>query len=165
MSIVETIAAAAKPWHDFYAHSKPTSVAITWVHIAALVIGGGFAMASDRIALRLGSASGERRAAVLDDFHAVHRPIISALVVATISGVALTLSDVETFLVSPVYYIKMGLIVVLLLNGYGVMLTERKLRLDPTATNVHWKRFTFGAVASISLWLGTTLAGVMLMND
>ena len=39
MSLVETIVAAAKPWADVYAASKPLSTTFTFAHIASLVVG------------------------------------------------------------------------------------------------------------------------------
>ena len=37
MSLVETIVAAAKPWADVYAASKPLSTTFTFAHIASPV--------------------------------------------------------------------------------------------------------------------------------
>jgi len=165
VSVVETIATAVKPWADFYAHSKVVSVGTTWVHVAALVVGGGTAIASDRIVLSSGHLDIDRRRHLLSEFTQVHRPVIFALTISGMSGLAMLLSDVPTFLVSPVYWTKMGLLVLLLANGYGIQLTERKLALDPSPSNRLWKRFSYGAIASITLWLSVSLAGVILMND
>lgn len=164
MSFVQTIAAAAKPWSDFYSHSKTTSAIVTWVHLAGILVGGGFALASDRAALRAMGASAEERVRVLRDFGSIHRPVVMALVVVTLSGLAQTLSDAETFLVSRVYWVKMGLIVLLLINGYGVMRTEQRLNRDPDVANPLWGRFRLGAIASITLWLWTLLAGTFLLT-
>jgi hypothetical protein len=165
MSIVETIAGIVKPWADFYGHSKVASASVIWVHLGALLTGGGLAIASDRVVLRLRGADVAERARALHDISTVHRPIVIALSVSVISGLALLLSDVKTFLPSPVYWTKMGLVLLLLANGYGVMNTERRLAADPAPTNALWKRLSFGAVASVTLWFSTMLAGVVLMND
>lgn len=165
MSIVETIAGVVKPWADFYAHSKVTSAAVIWVHLGALLTGGGLAIAADRIVLRLRGADVAERTRVLHDISTIHRPIVTALAVSVASGLALLLSDVKTFLVSPVYWTKMGLVLFLLANGYGVMRTEQRLAADPAPTNGLWKRLSFGAVASITLWFSTMLAGVLLTNS
>jgi len=165
MSIVETIAAAVKPWNELYSHSKAVSASVTFVHLGALLLGGGFAVASDRVALRVRNADIDERRRVLRDFSTVHKPVLIALAVMVASGAALMLADVETFLVSPVYYTKMGLFVVLLANGYFVQRTERALAADPSPSNRLWGRFTFGAIASLTLWLSTTLAGVILMSN
>jgi len=164
MSIVETIAAAVKPWNELYSHSKVVSASVTYVHLGALLVGGGFAVASDRTALRVRSADVDERRRVLRDFAGIHGPVVTGLAVMIASGLAMMLADVETFLVSPVYWTKMALFAVLLANGYLVMRTERSLALNPSPSNPLWGRFTFGAIASLTLWLATTLAGVILMS-
>lgn len=165
MSLVQTITAAAKPWADFYGHSKTTSSIVTWLHLAGILVGGGFAIASDRAALRALRADLDERTRVLRDFGSIHRPVILALIVVALSGVLQTLSDAETFLVSKVYWTKMVLVVCLLANGYGVQRTERRLALAPSSANALWGRFKLGAIASISLWLATLLAGTFLMSS
>ena len=164
MSLVQTIAAAAKPWSDFYSHSKATSAIVTWLHLAGILVGGGFAIASDRSALRAVGADVGARTHVLREFGAIHRPVILALVVVVISGAMQTLSDAETFLLSKVYWTKMVLILLLLANGYGMMRTERRLMREQGPTHELWGRFRFGAFASITLWLATLLAGTFLLG-
>jgi hypothetical protein len=165
VSVVQTIADAVQPWADFYAHHKAVSAGLTWVHLSALVLGGGAAVASDRMVLRLGGTDTEERRLRLRDFSSTHRVVITALTVSALTGASMLLSDVKTFLVSPVYWTKMGLIFLLLVNGYALLRTERGLGADPSPTNRLWTRFAYGAAASITLWLSTVLAGVLLMND
>jgi hypothetical protein len=59
----------------------------------------------------------------------------------------------------------MSLIALLLANGYLVKRTDVQLSADPSPGNRAWPRFRFGAIASITLWLATTLAGVILLNS
>ncbi len=165
MSIVDTIAAAVKPWNTLYSHSKFVAGTVTYAHISALLIGGGFAISSDRAALRARGADLEEKKRVLRDFAGVHRPVVTALAVMVISGAALALADVETFFVSPVYFVKLGCFAALLANGYLVQRTERQLAANPSLNNPLWSRFTYGAVASLVLWLTTTLVGVVLVNS
>jgi hypothetical protein len=165
VSIVESIATAVQPWADFYAHHKPVSNAITWGHLAALLVGGGAAVTSDRMMLRLGGADAEERRRRVLDFSRTHRVVIGALAFSALTGVSMLLSDVKTFLVSPVYWTKMGLVLLLLANGYLLVRTERGLAADPSPGNALWQRFSFGAVSSIALWLSITLAGVLLVNS
>ena len=165
MSIIETIAAAVKPWNELYSKSKGISGTITFVHLGSLLIGGGLAIASDRAALRMRRADADERRRALREFSTVHRPVVTALGCMAASGVAMVLADVENFLVSPLYWTKMGLVVVLLTNGYLVMRTEQRLNVDPAPSNPLWRRLTLGAVTSIMLWLTTTLLGVFLMSS
>lgn len=165
MPIIETIAAIVKPWNELYSHSKALEAGVTFLHLGALLLGGGFAVASDRAALRARTAGVDERQRLLRDFAGIHQHVVPALAVMVVSGIAMALSDVETFFVSPVYWTKMGLVVLLLANGYFVMRTERALTVDPAPSNPLWQRFTFGAIASMTLWLSTTLAGAILLNS
>ena len=165
MSVIETVVALAKPWADFYADSTPVGTAVTFLHIGGIMVGGGFAMTSDRAALAAVKGSDEDRRRILRDFGAIHRPVLTALTVVVASGVAMMLADAETLLVSPVYYTKIGMFTLLLANGWMVRETERNLVTDPTAGNKLWGRFTLGARASIALWLMTAFVGVALTTS
>lgn len=165
MAIVETLEAFLKPWADFYGNTKPLQAAVEFLHVGALLVGGGFAIAADRAALRSLKADLDQKKHVLRDFTSIHTPVIIALTVSVLSGLVLLSTDVGTFLVSPVYWTKMLLVVLLLANGYLVKRTEEQLNADPSPGNPVWPRFRFGAVASITLWLSTTLAGVILLNS
>jgi hypothetical protein len=164
MSLIETVVQLAKPWADLYGHSKPLATIVTFAHIGGIMVGGGFAMASDRAALRAVKGSDDDRARVLADFGAIHRPVILSLVVVVLSGFLMMLADAETFLGSAVYYVKLGSFVALLANGWMVQQTEQALLKDRAAGNPRWGRFTLGARVSLTLWLWTALVGVALMN-
>ena len=164
MSFIESLAAALKPYADFYSHSKPAETVVTFLHIAGVMVGGGLAMASDRMALRLGTAGEDDRRRLLRDFHDVHKPVLISLSVVVVSGAAMVLSDVETFLVSPVYYVKLACFALLLGNGFVMTRTEGILTADPSPKNKAWGRFRLNAMASITLWLATALVGVWLVN-
>jgi hypothetical protein len=165
MAIVETLVAACKPWADFYGHNKLVAAGVEFLHVGALLVGGGFAIASDRAALRALKAPIEQQKYVLKEFTTVHKPVIIALSVMVISGLAMLASDIGTFLVSPVYWTKMTLVVLLLANGYLIKRADEKLNADPSPGNRAWKHFKFSSIASITLWLSTTLAGVILLNS
>jgi hypothetical protein len=165
VTLIQTLAEVVKPWADFFEKSKPTSVGMTYVHIAGVMVGGGFAMASDRAALRVSKGSAEDRAFILREFTLVHRPVLMALTVVVLSGAAMVLSDVKTFLGSPVYYVKMAMFVALLINGLLMQRNERRLAVDPTANNAAWGSFRGNAMASIVLWLSIALAGVILTSS
>src|ERR1019366_7246944 len=165
MAIVETLEAALKPWADFYGHTKPVQAGIEFLHVGGLLVGGGFAIASDRAALRALKAELEQRKHVLREFDSIHRPVIMALTVSVISGLLMLASDIGTFLVSPVYWTKMTLVLLLLANGYLLQRADEKLNADPSPGNRAWKHFKFSSIASITLWISTTLAGVILLNS
>ena len=164
MSLIETIAAAVRPWNELYSHSKPVSEAVTFLHVGSLLVGGGFAVASDRATLRLRGADLDERRRFLRDFATVHRPVLAALAVMAASGLGMALADVETFLVSPIFWSKMAVVAILLTNGFVITRTERALAANPAPANRLWRRMTIGAAASITLWLATTLLGVVLVD-
>jgi hypothetical protein len=165
LTLIQTLAEVAKPWADFYAKSKPTSLTATYLHIAGVMIGGGFAMASDRAALRVSRGSTQDRAFILREFTFVHRPVVIALTVVVLSGASMLLADVETFLGNPVYYVKMGLFAVLLGNGLLMQRNEKRLAADPSASNAAWGSFRGNAITSLILWLSIALAGVLLTSS
>lgn len=164
MSLVETIAAIVEPWNRLYSHSKPLSTAITFAHVGSLVVGGGFAIASDRATLRVQHVDLDERKRYLRDFATIHRPVLVALVIIVASGLSMALADVETFLVSPVFWTKMAVVATLLANGLTIHRTERALTANPAPSNRMWHRMRIGAIASITLWLTTTLLGVILLD-
>jgi hypothetical protein len=165
MAIVETLEAALKPWADFYGHTKPLQAAVEFLHVGGLLVGGGFAIASDRAALRALKGDLGHKKFVLQEFTTIHTPVLIALTISVLSGLVLLASDIGTFLVSPVFWLKMTLVALLLANGYLVKRSEERLNADPSPENRAWPRFKFGAIASITLWLSTTLAGVILLNS
>jgi hypothetical protein len=61
LAIPHAVTAFVAPWAKLYSHSKPAAIAVTFFHIATLVVGGGLAIALDRSTLRL---SNERDARV-----------------------------------------------------------------------------------------------------
>jgi len=150
-----------------YSNSKVVSGTVTFVHLAALLFGGGFAVAADRIALRAARATPESRRQVLHDLAAVHRPVLIGLSVLAASGVLLVAADVETFAASPIFWVKAGLLLLLMGNGYRLMRTERALRSqgDIRIGDPLWQRLRGVAVASMALWTAIVLAGTMLTSS
>jgi hypothetical protein len=165
--LVHIIAGVLAPWQSLYSNSKLVSGAVTFVHLAALLFGGGFAVAADRAAFRAMRASPGRRQHFLEDLATVHRPVSIALAAMFASGLLLAAADVETFATSPVFWIKLGLVVLLLGNGYRLTVTESKLR-QRASRNVHdplWDRLRHTAIASVVLWTVVVLAGTLLTSS
>jgi hypothetical protein len=164
-SVVETLTRVAAPWKSVYDDSKVLETLVVFVHLAALLVGGGIALASDRTTLRASRADAPTRARQLEELGVTHRVVISSLAVAFVSGAALFLTDVETFAVSVAFWVKMGLVALLMLNGLLMTRTETALRRTPDGGDAApWARLRTTAVASGVLWLATLLAGVALTN-
>jgi uncharacterized membrane protein len=83
-------------------------------------------------------------------------------VVLLVSGVLLGAADVETFLPSIWFWIKIALVALLMINGSVLTLTER--RLGRGLTDAGWTRLRTLARTSIALWTATAVVGIVLSN-
>ena len=167
MTIVPILAHLFAPWQSLYGDSKAVSAVVNAVHLTGLLFGGGLAVAADRTTLR--ALKGERadRARALTELGAVHRPVLLALAVLFVSGVALATADVETFAASPVFWLKLGVVALLLLNGAVLARTEQELRQtepgQPGRARL-WRRLRVATYLSVGLWTGTVVIGTVLVN-
>jgi len=153
----------AKPWADAYANSKLLMDSVTFLHVAGFLVAGGLALSSDRAVFRATRADEVTRRVQVSELNAVHAPVLLGLAVACLTGVLLFLSDVETFATSPVFWIKMGFLVLLL--GNGALLSRAGHRAAAGgAGEGNWKVLRRTAAASSALWLVAVLTGVMLVN-
>lgn len=159
---LQALASTLQPWSDLYNGSAAVSDAVTFAHLAGMFVAGGFAVATDRAVLRAGRVDTDR-GYVLRELHHVHRPVILGLVLVTITGVAMLLSDVRTFLPSLVFWVKMGLIVLLLLNGWVLERVGRRLLANPWEST-GWRRLRNASLRSGGLWVLTLLFGVLLTS-
>ena len=171
MSVVHYLARILAPWQSTFSSSKALSTSVTTVHMLALFFGGGLAVAADRSTLRLYRADAADRIQQLRELRAVHGPVLVALSFLFASGAALVAADVEAFATSPVFWVKMGLVTLLLANGAVLTRTEWRLRQttlpndsEPVATVSLWRRLRWSAVASVAFWTATLIAGVVLTN-
>jgi len=164
MSAPEALVQLFKPWADFYSHSKTTTSVVQFVHIGGLLMGGGLAIAADRGTLRAMRLAAHERSGHLRDLAEVHRWVLTGLALVVLSGLALLAADVDTFLGSWVYWVKMVLVVVLLANGYRMTRTESALRHGAAEDSAQWNRLHRIAVTSLILWFIVAALGVALAN-
>ena len=170
ISIVQSLAAAVKPWSKLYSDSTAVSSTVTFFHLAGLLFAGGLAVSSDRATFRALRGTVDDRTRLLTELSTSHSWVVGGLTVIFASGLLLALSDVKTFATSAVYWTKMGLVVLLLANGLLLQRTERKLRagdqLNPSMSppTPLWRRLRFAAAASMALWTAIVLAGVILVE-
>ena len=160
--LASTLVSVFEPWADAYGDSKVLQVAVVFLHLAGIVIGGGTALALDRAAFRLPEDGGARRAH-LAALASSHRVVLAGLAVTIVSGLLLFAADVETYLGSVVYWVKMGLFVLLLGNGLLMQRAERRLAGDPADAG-GWGALRRSAAVSLVLWLAVLLAGVIVVN-
>ena len=170
-SILHSIETAARPWATLYSDSRPVAVAVTFLHLGGLLFAGGLAISSDRATIRSGRGDDQARSRLLTDLGNSHAWILAGLTVIFVSGLLLALSDVKTFGYSPVYWTKMSLVLLLLINGLVLQRTESRLRAlekspDPIESSQRlWSRLRFTAATSMVLWTAIVLAGVILVES
>lgn len=153
-----------EPWAHLYADSKAVATIVTFGHVAALLMAGGLAVATDRATLRALRLAATERGRHLDELAGVHRLVVTGLGLSVITGLLLFASDVETFIGSWLFWAKMALVLVLLINGYMMTRAERAVRGDEAGSSPSWAHLRRTALVSMSLWYMITLAGVALVN-
>jgi uncharacterized membrane protein len=158
------LARLLEPWAHVYADSKIIATVVTFAHVASLLMAGGLAVATDRATLRALRLAAAERGRHLDDLSGVHRLVVGGLTLSVISGLLLFASDVETFIGSWVFWLKMGMICVLLVNGYTMTRAEQALRAQASEAVRAWSSLRRSALVSMALWYAITLAGVALVN-
>jgi uncharacterized membrane protein len=151
----------ADSWASLYSNHPVLRTGVEFAHIAGLVAGGGCAITADLATIAAVRGGPSTRTTQLRLLKRTHGLVLFGLVALTLSGVLLFAADIETYLYSRVFWLKMLLIVLLLVNGMLLLRGERQvMRDDPNA----WTRLHYAAVVSLMLWLLTTLAGAALPN-
>ncbi len=176
-SFFERLGDLVQPWADLYSHNHVLSTSVLTAHVLAMFIGGGMAVAADRAILRAPAGSAEAARAVMADLITTHAFVITALVISFISGTALFLSDVKTFSVLPVYWTKMGALVLLLANGMRMQRAERVVMGGLADIPIHttempiafqkdqWSAIRRTAIVSAVLWPLIVVFGMVITNS
>jgi hypothetical protein len=148
-------------WTSVYANHPALRTGIEFMHIGGLVAGGGCAITADLATITAARQVSAARTTQLILLKRTHGIVIFGLSALSISGVLLFAADVETFLYSRIFWLKMGLIVLLLINGWLLLHGERLVTRGEAQA---WARLHHTATASLVLWFLTTLAGAALPN-
>jgi hypothetical protein len=163
MQAPELLVRLTEPWAQLYSDSGVVSTLVVFGHVAALVFAGGLAVTLDRATLRAARTGGELKARQLDELASAHRMVLAGLALSVVTGVLLLAADVETYLGSWIYWTKMALVALLLVNGYVMTRTERAIRAASDAAAL-WARLRRTAIGSLVLWFTIAFAGVALVN-
>src|SRR6202790_373593 len=107
--LIRDLAAFTAPWRSIFNHSAPVEMSVVAVHVLAMLVAGGLAIAHDRGTLRAGGWTAAIREHHFAELHAVHRTIVAALAICMLSGLALFAADVKTYVVSLRFWIKRAL--------------------------------------------------------
>lgn len=157
--MIDFIAGIAQPWADLYGGSVPVEVTVVFLHLAALMVAGGLAIASDRAIFRASPAGADVKALVVQVVGGAHRLVLIGLGVLVVTGLLMLLADVEALLTSPLFWAKMVGFGLLLVNGARL---RRLAAGNPVADAAAWRPLYGAAVTSTALWLGLLLLGVLL---
>ena len=146
-------------WAHLYGKTKMVSIAVTSLHFAGLLLGGGAAVAADRETLWAAKEVEPARRDHLQFLGAVHAIAITGLAMLAGSGILMLLADLETFWASKAFWTKMALIVLLLANG---LMMRRAERLAATVPDRAWAQLQWTSVVSLVLWFAIVLASTIL---
>lgn len=153
------------PWAKLYGDSKVVPTVVAFAHVSALVWGGGRAVAADLVALRAPSLEGYRSTGGLRFLVESHRDVLTGLVIAAISGVALSTADLHHFLSSRFYIAKLAVVFVLLANGVFIKRYATSLQTGTGTGDGSWRGTRRHAVISLILWFSAVLLGLALVNE
>ena len=144
-------------WTEIYSNSAIWRSAVLYAHIAGILVGGGSAIAIDRLTLLAPTNDAQQ----LRHIGGVHKLVVTAIAIIALSGLLMLAANFETYIVSKVFWTKMLLVVFLLINGLRLVGAERAVR---TGASSGWGRLRGASITSIVLWLLIALLGSVLPN-
>jgi hypothetical protein len=84
-------------WGSFYANEAMVRTLVAFVHVAALIVGGGIAIAADRSTLNALHQGDTTRRTQLEALRGTHRIVVASLALIAVSGILLFAADFDTF--------------------------------------------------------------------
>jgi hypothetical protein len=147
------ISHAVDAWSNLYSDSAVLRTLIGFAHVGGLLVGGGYALSEDRRILTRVRAD----QSTWEFERSAHGIVLTGLGFVMTSGMLLFAANLEIYSRSPAFWIKMGLVLALVANGWAL----RRAEAGAAAGLVRLRR---AAGLSALLWLLTTLAGSVLPN-
>jgi len=151
----------AVTWGSFYSNHAALRTIIAFAHVGGLVAAGGASFVADREILSAFGRRTQDRSSGLRTVHNAHGVILAGLAVVIVSGVLLFAADLDAYLTSRLFWIKMALVAALMING--AILTRAEHRASNNL-NDSWETLKWTAIASLCLWFLTTFIGTALPN-
>lgn len=159
MALPTLVKSAVDSWAAYYGNHRMVSVTVRALHLCGLALGGGTALVVDRRVLSVLRKGAAARDGVAAELGRSHRVVVPALALVVTTGLLMTASDTSTFLSSPLYWTKLSLVGLLLLNGTGLLAAERAVnRGRPSG----WSWLALVSGLSFALWLVIVYFGVWL---
>ena len=162
-TFVVMAARIAAPWAHVYNDHPLLQTGMTAVHVSAMLLAGGFAIATDRATVRAARSGPGPRLRALHELRSVHPFVLVGLMLVTATGVLMLSADLKTLLGSPLLWAKLGLFAALLANGGVMVRVEHGLRAEP-GSDARWRRLRATALASLVLWFAVAVSGTALTN-
>ena len=153
--MLEALRTLAVNWGSFYSNHAVMRTAVTFAHSGGLVAGGGAAVTADRGILSAFGRSDVERDSMLGAVHRTNVAVLVGLAIVAVSGVLLFAADLDTYLTSKLFWTKMVLVALLVMNGAALTAAGRR---------GDWETLRWTAIASLALWFLTTLSGTGLLN-
>lgn len=147
-------------WSSYYSDHQLVSVTVRYLHVAAILVGGGAAVALDRRVVRAARLGADAKRSLLAELRGSHRVVVPALSLVVVTGVLMTAADLDTFLASNLYWTKLGFVAALLVNG--ALLVAAESAAERAGDGASWGRLTVTGLASLALWLSTLFVGIWL---
>lgn len=161
MGFATSITTATNWWAAYYSDHQLVSMFVRYVHLAALMVGGGTALAIDRVVLGTArTRTDDRRRAAWQAMQGSHRVVVPSLVIVAVTGVMMTAADWATFEVSRLFWMKMITFGLLIANGAALVAAERRYS-QSTGVDM-WRRVVIASGASVLLWMVVLLIGEWL---
>jgi uncharacterized membrane protein len=155
------LAHLTESWASLYSNSAPLRTVVEFAHVGGLVAGGGTAIAADRLTIQAARHDAVARQRQIHHIENVHFVVLGGLTFVVLSGLLLFLADVETYVHSKVFWLKMACVVVLIVNGVRLVTEGRRAEVGSAEGWLGLKR---AAIVSLVFWSVTTLLGVALPN-
>jgi hypothetical protein len=167
-SVLAAVDALAEPWQKLYAHSTVVATLVLFGHVAGLLVAGALTLSAEASALRLDLHDDDARRRYFRNVTSARRSTGLALAIAMLSGALLFLTDLEAFAVSTVFWMKMGLVALLLTNGIVASRLDAQLSCasdEASAAKENlWRRRRLSARATAVLWFSLVLSGSALAS-
>jgi uncharacterized membrane protein len=164
LTVLAYLVHLAEPWAAVYGNAPALQAATTFAHLAGFLLGGGFAIAADAATIRAARGTEPRRRRQLTYIHGIHRLVLAGLAVTLVSGLLMLAADLESLAASPIFWVKITLVILLLANGGVIARTESLLRAGTDEADRQWGRMRRAAICSFALWFAAVLAGTLLVN-
>src|SRR5207245_8853887 len=97
-----TVSQLLARWAHLYGHT-PVSATVTYLHLVGILVGGGTAVAADRVSLRLSPAT-PHWPQELTRLASVHRWVIAGLALIFASGLLMMFAELDSFATSVVFW-------------------------------------------------------------